>query len=100
VITFLSVCLGVCVPSPLKQRIVEPEEKAVARQWLGKHFHMATNTHAQIKELLEAVFSMRPVSYQIIGSERNMSIPCGGGVECLHRSSASDRRRRKGKSRI
>jgi hypothetical protein len=33
-------------------------------------------------------------------AEKNDSIPCGGGVEYLHRSPASRRRRRKGKSRI
>jgi hypothetical protein len=33
-------------------------------QRLGKGIMAATNTHATIEELLEAVFSMRLVSYQ------------------------------------
>jgi hypothetical protein len=32
---------------------------AVAREWLGKHASAATDMHATIEELLEAVFSMR-----------------------------------------
>jgi hypothetical protein len=35
---------------------VEPEVMAIAKEWLGKHVSMATNTHATIEELLEAVF--------------------------------------------
>jgi hypothetical protein len=49
----------------LKAGIVEPEEMAVARQWLCKHVSMATNsrdattyTHATLEEMLEAVFSV------------------------------------------
>jgi hypothetical protein len=37
----------------------------VARQRLGKHVPDATNTHV-IEELLDAVFSVWSVSYQII----------------------------------
>jgi hypothetical protein len=44
---------------------VEPAEAIVARQQLGKHISAATNTRATI-ELLDAVFSMRPVPYQIL----------------------------------
>jgi hypothetical protein len=33
--------------------MAEPEETAVAKQWLGKHVPAATNTHATIEELLE-----------------------------------------------
>jgi hypothetical protein len=36
----------------------------VARQRLGKHVTVATNTHAAIEELLDASFSMRFVLYQ------------------------------------
>jgi hypothetical protein len=36
----------------------KPEETALARQWPGKHIPMAMNTHATVKELLEALFSM------------------------------------------
>jgi hypothetical protein len=38
--------------------MVEQEEDAVARQWLGKHASAATNQHAAIEELLEAVTSV------------------------------------------
>jgi hypothetical protein len=36
----------------------------IARQWLGKNFTVATNTHATIGELLGVLFSVLPVSYQ------------------------------------
>jgi hypothetical protein len=50
---------------------------------------------------LEIVFSMQsiPRLYTYIGAERDCeweSIPCGGGIEYLHRSPASGRRQRKG----
>jgi hypothetical protein len=45
----------------LKGGIVEPEETDVARQRLDKHVSAATDTHPTIEELLETVFSMRPV---------------------------------------
>jgi hypothetical protein len=35
-----------------------------ARQRLGRYFNAVTNTHATIEELLDASFSMWPVSYQ------------------------------------
>jgi hypothetical protein len=47
---------------------VEAEEMAIARQWLDKHVPAVTNTYATIEELLDAVFSMQSVSYQIINS--------------------------------
>jgi hypothetical protein len=37
-----------------------------ARQRLGKQIPKLTNTHATVEELLDAVFSMRSVSYQIL----------------------------------
>jgi hypothetical protein len=40
----------------LNARIVEPEEMAVARQWLGKHFPLVMNTHVTTEELLDIVF--------------------------------------------
>jgi hypothetical protein len=57
------------VPTTTKKNLkagitVEPEETAVARQWLGKHAPAATNIHATTEELLDAVFSMRFVLYQ------------------------------------
>lgn len=37
---------------------MEPEETAAARKRLEKHVSTATNMHATVEELLEAVFSM------------------------------------------
>jgi hypothetical protein len=45
----------------LKPGILEPEETAVIMQRLGKHIPTATDTHATIEELLDAVFSVRLV---------------------------------------
>jgi hypothetical protein len=50
---------------PPHNGIVEREESAVARQRLRKHFAGATKTHEAIKELLNALFSMRSMPYQI-----------------------------------
>jgi hypothetical protein len=50
-------CLCVSVSSPI-----------VARQRLSKHLPAAINTHATIKELLEAVFSARFVTYQLLNT--------------------------------
>jgi hypothetical protein len=36
----------------------------VARQLLGRNVTAVTNTHAAMEELLDASFSMWPVSYQ------------------------------------
>jgi hypothetical protein len=49
----------------------------VARQWPGGNVTAVTNTHATIEELLDASFSMWPVSYQgkyAIISSQNFSI--------------------------
>jgi hypothetical protein len=46
------------VTHPLKARIVEPKEMAIAREWLSEHTSAVTNTHITIEELLEAVFSV------------------------------------------
>jgi hypothetical protein len=40
------------------------EEKVFARPRLGKRVLGATNTHAKIKELLRAVFSVRSLLFQ------------------------------------
>jgi hypothetical protein len=56
-------------PQHLKAGIVEPEEMAVAMQWLGKHIPMVMNTHATIEELLDAVFSMLSVLYRILSMQ-------------------------------
>jgi hypothetical protein len=37
----------------------------VARQWLGKNVTAVTNTHETIVELLDVLFSMRSVLYQL-----------------------------------
>jgi hypothetical protein len=61
-----------CVPQRLKAAIVEPEETVVVRQRLGKHVPTATNTHATTEELLDAVFSMSSMSYQVVCSGRKV----------------------------
>jgi hypothetical protein len=58
--------LSECLRQRLKFGIMKAEETDFARQRLGKHISAATNTHATIYELLDAVFSMRSVSYQIL----------------------------------
>jgi hypothetical protein len=61
-------CLRACAsPQRLKAGIVEPEEMTLVRKRLGKHIPAATNIHA-ITELLDEVFSMRYVSYQILNT--------------------------------
>jgi hypothetical protein len=42
----------------------------VAMQKFGKHLPPATNAHTTIKKLLDALFSMRHVSYQILNMWR------------------------------
>jgi hypothetical protein len=59
----VSCCLCICVSFPTPENgIVEPEETVVPRQGLGNY--AATITQART-ELLDAVFFMRSVSYQI-----------------------------------
>jgi hypothetical protein len=64
----LAVC--VCVP-PLttESRNNGARRGAVARQRLGKHVPPATNIHATTEELLDEVFSMQPMSYQIFNMQ-------------------------------
>jgi hypothetical protein len=67
-----------------------------ARKQSGEHVSAALNQHAKLDELLEAMFSMRPVPRLCNGEERETlggGYPCGGGIEYLHRSPASRRRR-------
>jgi hypothetical protein len=54
------------VTCPLKPRIMESEEPAVASERLSKHVFLATDMRTTIQELLEAVFSVRstPAMYQ------------------------------------
>jgi hypothetical protein len=58
-------CLCVCLCNPLivaRQRFAN-NPPIVARQRLGRNVTAVTNTHG-IEELLNASFSMWPVSYQ------------------------------------
>jgi hypothetical protein len=50
----------------MKVGIVEPKQTAVARQQLSKYFPAATIAQLNIEELLDAVFSMRFVSHEIL----------------------------------
>jgi hypothetical protein len=50
----------------LKARSAEQKETTVARERLGKHVPVATDTQATIEELLEAVFSMWSVPRLIL----------------------------------
>jgi hypothetical protein len=71
------VCVCVCVTPPIvaRQRLVKnppivakqrlgKNPPIVARQRLCRNVTAVTNTHAIIEELLDALFSMWPVSYQ------------------------------------
>jgi hypothetical protein len=66
-----------CIPTALLKKIrgnhhltsastAEIEETAGARQRLGKNVLGATNTPATTEELLDAVSSVRSVSYQML----------------------------------
>lgn len=46
----------------LKGGIVKPEETTFVRKRFGKHVSLATDTHAAIEEILEAIFYMLSVS--------------------------------------
>jgi hypothetical protein len=45
---------------------VQPEETVVARQRPGKYVPAAANTHATTEEMVDAMFSVLTVSYQIL----------------------------------
>jgi hypothetical protein len=74
---FVCVCKCVCVCTPIAARqrlgksplIVARQRLGecppiVARQRLDRNVTAVTNTHATVDELLDALFSMWPVSYQ------------------------------------
>jgi hypothetical protein len=64
-ITLVSVCVCVCLcipPIAAMQRLGK-NPLIVARQQLGRNVTAVKNTHAAIEELLDASFSMWPVSY-------------------------------------
>jgi hypothetical protein len=70
------VCVCLCIPSIVARQKLGKNPPIVARQrlgrnpltvaWqrLGRNVTAVTNTHATIEELLDASFSMWPVSYQ------------------------------------
>jgi hypothetical protein len=60
----MSVCLPLTPESPNSGTMT-----AVATQRLGEHVPAVMNVHATI-EMLDALFSMRSVSYEIACSER------------------------------
>jgi hypothetical protein len=84
------VCVRVSPPPPIaaRQRLgknplilarqwLDKSPSIVARQRLGRNVTAVTNTHATIEELLDASFSMWPVSYQgkqaINSSQKHLS---------------------------
>jgi hypothetical protein len=65
----LRCCMCVCVFSLSLPGIVDRQRLGkhlpnVARQRLGRNVTAVTNTHAAMEELLDASFSIWPVSYQ------------------------------------
>jgi hypothetical protein len=59
----LFVCVSVYTPIVARQRLGK-YPLLVAGQRLGRKVTAVTNTHSTIEELLDASFSMWPVSYQ------------------------------------
>jgi hypothetical protein len=58
-------CVCLCIPLIVARQRLGKNPTIVARQRLGKkNVTKVTNTHATIEELLDASFSMLPVSYQ------------------------------------
>jgi hypothetical protein len=55
--------LGKSLPTAARQRLGK-HPPIVARQRIGRNVTAVTNTHATIEGLLDALFSMWPVSYQ------------------------------------
>jgi hypothetical protein len=51
-------------PLIVARRRLDKNPLVVGRQRLGRNVTAVTNTHATIEELLDASFSMWPVSYQ------------------------------------
>jgi hypothetical protein len=58
------VCLCRCIPLIVARQRPGRNPSIVSRQWLGRKFTAITNTHATVEELLDASFSMWPVSYR------------------------------------
>jgi hypothetical protein len=57
-------CVWVCVSPIVARQRLGKYPLIVARQRLGRNVTAVTNKHATIEELLDASFSMWPVSYQ------------------------------------
>jgi hypothetical protein len=60
----LCVCVCLCIPFIVARQRVGKNSLIVARLRLGRNVTAVTNTHATIEKLLDASFSMWPVSYQ------------------------------------
>jgi hypothetical protein len=58
------VCVCLCIPPIVARQRLCKILLIVARQRLVRNVTAVTNTHAIIEELLDASFSMWPVSYQ------------------------------------
>jgi hypothetical protein len=87
--------------------------RPVCKRWLSKQRlllgenHKQTRLHSNESTLKSRATSGNAVYYSVRAEMlqrrqlgQSNSVPCGGGVEYLHRSPASRRRRQKGKSRI
>jgi hypothetical protein len=88
-----SVCVCVCVcvsPHIVARQRVGKNALIVDRQLLGRNVTAVTNTNAIIEEMLDASFSMCPVSYKgkyVISSSQNFlfylyAIECNGRGQC------------------
>jgi hypothetical protein len=67
-------CVCLCIPLIIARQRLGKNPPVVVRQRFVKNVTAVTNTHATIEELLDASFSMWPVSYQgksAIGSSHN-----------------------------
>jgi hypothetical protein len=60
----LCVCVFVCVSALSLLDNGSIKISYVARQRIGRNVTAVTNTHATIEELMDASFSVLPVSYQ------------------------------------
>jgi hypothetical protein len=73
---------------------VEPEETSSAKQRLGKHVSATTSNNGNM--VGNGVFVGSALGLYNDDLRPAQMIPCGGGVQYLHRTLASRRRRRKG----
>jgi hypothetical protein len=61
----MCVCVCLCIPPIVARQRPGKNFHIVASQRLGTNVTAVTNKHATIKELLDASFSMWPVSYHV-----------------------------------